>query len=669
MADILEYLNTIENAVYGKDVRQAIVDSISQCYTDGKAGVNDLQARQLIEAVAAVNEEQAAALEVLQAKIEELEESEGGTQQSTTVDIPTVLVDGGVVENVSVNNNSTKTQHVTFTTEFTEIPRVMVAIGKNVGAVSQYGYLSANILYPSVTTTGFDFFLANRTGSDRSPGVVWFAYQPTVETIDLDITIPDAQGMTESQVREITGPISAAVDAIKTGYDGTVYETAAEAIRTQINDLHVLIGDEPGTVIDAGAIGYGGDSNVANELDGLNERLSDLEQSGGSGAGIPTEVRQAIYRLFNDGVFASSTGHAADISTLQSWATEVTDITISQSAISISGAGTSQLTATTSPAGGLVTWSSSNPAVATVSSTGLVTGVSNGTARIMASCGGKKATCDVTVSGFATLTGITATYTQSGTVYDTDSLSNLKSSLVVVASYDNSTTRTLSASEYTLSGTLSAGTSTITVSYEGQTDTFSVTVTHIDMPLYNWDLTASLTDTVENVTATTTATYTQGTGVVFDGTQKNINFGQVYGRDRTYEIDVASFGSPRSTAHRRLITFDTDVNTSSGGAGLTYRKGNGWYLYTGSAWDTQLTGTDGETLFNGKTVKLYLDADGMATVYYKTIGADDSTYVKLGESTAAFNDFTNGLVVSGGSNSDSLGEATISGLRIYEGEK
>ena len=280
MADILEYLNKIKNAVYGKDVRQAIVDGISQCYTDGKAGVNDLQARQLIEAVAAVNEEQAAALEVLQAKIEELEESEGGTQQSTTVDIPTVLVDGGVVENVSVNNNSTKTQHVTFTTEFTEIPKVMVAIGKNVGAVSQYGYLSANILYPSVTTTGFDFFLANRTGSDRSPGVVWYAYQPTVETIDLDITIPDAQGMTESQVREITGPIASAVDAIKTGYDGTVYQTAAEAVRTQINDLHVLIGDEPGTAIDSSAIGYGEDSNVEDALDELNERLEELEQGG-----------------------------------------------------------------------------------------------------------------------------------------------------------------------------------------------------------------------------------------------------------------------------------------------------------------------------------------------------------------------------------------------------
>jgi hypothetical protein len=275
-SNITELLAAILSAKYGEEVRGSIHDAIELCYADGKAGVNDLEARRLIEAVSAVNEQQAAALEVLEARVEELESGEGGSsQQSTTIDIPTVLVDGGVVENVSVNNNSTTTRHITFTTEFTETPKVMVAIGKNVGAVSQYGYLSANILYPTVTTTGFDFFLANRTGSDRSPGVVWYAYQPTVKTIDLDITIPETEGMTEAQVREITGPIAASVDAIKTGYDGTVYTTPGEAVRTQINDLHVLIGDTPGTAIQASAVAYG-DSNVGAELTDINGRLDQL---------------------------------------------------------------------------------------------------------------------------------------------------------------------------------------------------------------------------------------------------------------------------------------------------------------------------------------------------------------------------------------------------------
>lgn len=51
MADSLieQYLNKILEAVYGKDVRQAIHDGIQQCYYDGKAGSIDLEARQQIK--------------------------------------------------------------------------------------------------------------------------------------------------------------------------------------------------------------------------------------------------------------------------------------------------------------------------------------------------------------------------------------------------------------------------------------------------------------------------------------------------------------------------------------------------------------------------------------------------------------------------------------------
>lgn len=75
----------------------------------------------------------------------------------------------------------------------------------------------------------------------------------------------------------------------------------------------------------------------------------------------------------------------------------------------------------------------------------------------------------------ATLVSISAVYTQSGTVYDTDSLDSLKADLVVTATYSDSSTETVTA--YTLSGTLTRGTSTITVTYGGKTTTFNVTVT------------------------------------------------------------------------------------------------------------------------------------------------------------------------------------------------
>lgn len=48
MATIIENLKKILEARYGKDVRQAIHDSIENCYNDGKAGSIDLQARQML---------------------------------------------------------------------------------------------------------------------------------------------------------------------------------------------------------------------------------------------------------------------------------------------------------------------------------------------------------------------------------------------------------------------------------------------------------------------------------------------------------------------------------------------------------------------------------------------------------------------------------------------
>lgn len=93
---------------------------------------------------------------------------------------------------------------------------------------------------------------------------------------------------------------------------------------------------------------------------------------------------------------------------------------------------------------------------------------------------GKITTFDVEV---VTLVSLSAVYTQSGTVYDTDSLDVLKNDLVVTATYDDSST--LVITDYTLSGTLTTGTSTITVSYGGKTTSITVVVTHDDSA--DWD--------------------------------------------------------------------------------------------------------------------------------------------------------------------------------------
>jgi hypothetical protein len=74
-----------------------------------------------------------------------------------------------------------------------------------------------------------------------------------------------------------------------------------------------------------------------------------------------------------------------------------------------------------------------------------------------------------------TITRINAVYTQGGTtIYPTTPLNNLKTGLTITAHYSDSTSKTIT--DYTLNGTLNIGTSTVTVTYEGKNDTFTVTV-------------------------------------------------------------------------------------------------------------------------------------------------------------------------------------------------
>lgn len=75
-----------------------------------------------------------------------------------------------------------------------------------------------------------------------------------------------------------------------------------------------------------------------------------------------------------------------------------------------------------------------------------------------------------------TLTSIEANYTQGSTIiYPSTSINSLKSNLVVTANYSDGSTETIV--DYELSGTLSVGTSTITVTYSDKTTTFTVNVT------------------------------------------------------------------------------------------------------------------------------------------------------------------------------------------------
>lgn len=85
-----------------------------------------------------------------------------------------------------------------------------------------------------------------------------------------------------------------------------------------------------------------------------------------------------------------------------------TDITLSFDTVTVSTGGSNQIVATVSPVGaiGEITYESSNPAVATVNSAGLIWGVGAGTAEITVKCGSIEKKISVTVNDTVPVSGI-----------------------------------------------------------------------------------------------------------------------------------------------------------------------------------------------------------------------------------------------------------------------
>lgn len=395
----------------------------------------------------------------------------------------------------------------------------------------------------------------------------------------------------------------------------------------------------------------------AKEVGDLKEEIEQI------GSGVSTSVRNAIYTLLANSAYATI-GLDDELETVQSWASEVTAITLSQSTATITGFGTVQLTATTVPAGGAITWTSSDSTIAAVED-GLVASVANGTAIITATSGSKSATCNVTVSGIATITGITATYTQSGTIYQTASLSDLISDLVVVANYSDSSTVTLTSDQYELSGTLTVGTSTITVTYGSYSDTFNVTVSRVDNSIYNWDFTTSLIDSKQGAEATLGAAVTQSAS----GLSWTTGNGAY-----VYLADMASYASTQFTIEIDITSVLLNTGASNKLINLTNSSTgvNAYGLYNRGTWRAEdavgtYAPTEGDIAdigyFNGTTLKLQIDYAHKKWYLYR-----DETLVGTYATGFARSNGRNYVFIGAyDSTAGLLTGSVITGARLYEG--
>ena len=169
----------------------------------------------------------------------------------------------------------------------------------------------------------------------------------------------------------------------------------------------------------------------------------------------------------------------------------VLSITLNKTSLALTEQETFQLTATVSPDNATdktVTWSSSNPAVATVSNSGLVTAKAEGSATITAKAGEKTATCTVTVA--SSTIPVDAVYLNKLSLSLTE---NETYQLSAAVTPDNATDKTITWSSSNAavatvsnSGLVTAvkeGTATITAKSGGKTATCAVTVTRTIIPI------------------------------------------------------------------------------------------------------------------------------------------------------------------------------------------
>jgi len=168
----------------------------------------------------------------------------------------------------------------------------------------------------------------------------------------------------------------------------------------------------------------------------------------------------------------------------------VASVTVSPASGSIVVGGTIQLMATTKDSAGntltgrSITWASSNTSTATVSATGLVTGVAAGAATITATSEGKSATATVTVAvalvpvASVTVSPATASLfvgaTKQLSATTKDSAGNVLTGRAIAWSSSNTTAATVISSGLVTGK--ATGSATITATSEGKSGTASITV-------------------------------------------------------------------------------------------------------------------------------------------------------------------------------------------------
>ncbi|HKT07315.1 MAG TPA: Ig-like domain-containing protein [Gemmatimonadaceae bacterium] len=340
-------------------------------------------------------------------------------------------------------------------------------------------------------------------------------------------------------------------------------------------------------------------------------------------------------------------------------------VVVSPSSVSIQPKQTAQLTANVRNSQGqtmttTVSWLSGDPTLASVSGSGLVTGLSSGTTTVTASAGKKKTKVKVvvaqSVAASVTVSPSSISLTQGGTqqlqaTVKDDSGNVLTGSIITWSSNDTSAATVSSTGMVTARG---AGNATITALSSGVSGTASVAVQALAAPVASVSMSPTSASLVTGDTITFTATPRDSTGTALGGrtitwASSNTSVAKVSGTGLVTAVAVGS-ASITATSEGKIGTAGVTVSAppvasvavsphsasvvTNGTVQLsvTLRDANGNILtgrtVTWSSSDSSTATVNGTGLVTGAT-------PGTAEVYATSEGHSDSSTVTVTAPAAA----------------------------------
>ena len=285
---------------------------------------------------------------------------------------------------------------------------------------------------------------------------------------------------------------SAIITATSEGQSGTTTVTVTSAPSVPVASVTVSLASSsgnPGQTTQATATTRDANNNV------LTGRVITWGSSNPAVATVSTSGLVTAVAVGTAQITATSEGQSgsATFTVTAPPPAPVASVTVSLASSSANPGQTTQATATTRDAnnnvltGRVVTWGSSNPAVATVSSSGLVTAVAAGTAQITATSEGQSGSATYTVNSpppppapvasvtvSVTSSSLTPGQTTQATATTRDASNNVLTGRAVTWNSSNNAIATVSTSG--LVTAVAAGTAQITATSEGVSGNTTVTV-------------------------------------------------------------------------------------------------------------------------------------------------------------------------------------------------